>query len=106
LRIFEPKREEDGLWNNLHNDELYSPYSSPNNARVIKSRRMSWAGRVARMGRGDVLTGFWLGGPKGRDQWEDLGVDRMTLGWTLERQGSMGRTGFSRIRIGSCGWLL
>jgi hypothetical protein len=34
-------------------------------------------------GRGDVSTGFWLGGPKVRDHWEDLGVDeRIILGWT------------------------
>jgi hypothetical protein len=47
---------------------------------VIKSRRMRWAGHVARMGRGEVLTGFWLGGPKARDYWEDLGVGgRITL---------------------------
>jgi hypothetical protein len=42
-------------------------------------------GHVARMGEGrGVLTGFWLGGPKGRDQWEDLGVGgRITRRWTL-----------------------
>jgi hypothetical protein len=52
--------------------------------RVIKSRRMRWAGHVERMG--EVLTGFWLGGPKARDHWEDLGVGgRITLRWTLGR---------------------
>jgi hypothetical protein len=36
--------------------------------------------------RGEVITGFWLGGPKARDHWEDLGVDgRMALRWPLER---------------------
>jgi hypothetical protein len=50
----------------LHNDELHSLYSSQNIVRVIKSRRMRWAGHVARMG--EVFTGFWLGGPKVRDQ--------------------------------------
>jgi hypothetical protein len=51
-----------------------------------------------------VLTGFWLGGPKARDHWEDLGVGgRITLKWTLGRQGSMGRTGFGWLRIGSSG---
>jgi hypothetical protein len=48
--IFGPKREEDGSWIKLHNDELHSLYSSPNVVKVIKSRRMRWAGHVARMG--------------------------------------------------------
>jgi hypothetical protein len=51
-RIFGPKREEDGSWRKLHNDELHSLYSSPNILRVIKSRSMRWAGHVARMGEG------------------------------------------------------
>jgi hypothetical protein len=38
-RIFGPKREEDGTWRKLHNDELHDLYSSPNIVRVIKSRR-------------------------------------------------------------------
>jgi hypothetical protein len=58
-RIFGPKREEDGSWRKLHNDELHSLYSSPNIVRVIKSRRMRWAGHVARMGGGErCLQGF------------------------------------------------
>jgi hypothetical protein len=77
-RIFGPKRDEDGSWRKLHNDELHSLYSSLNIVRVIKSRRMRWAGHVARMG--EVFTGFWLGGPKVRDRCEDLGVGgRITL---------------------------
>jgi hypothetical protein len=52
LRIFGPKREENGLWRKLHNDGLHNLYSSPSIVRVIKSRRMRWAGHVARMGRG------------------------------------------------------
>jgi hypothetical protein len=51
-RIFGHKREENGLWRKLHNDELHSLYSSPNIVRVIKSRRMRWAGHVACMGEG------------------------------------------------------
>jgi hypothetical protein len=48
-----------------------------------------------------------LGGLKGRDHWEDLGVGgRITLRWTLGRQGSMGRTGFSWLRIWSSSGLL
>jgi hypothetical protein len=56
-KIFGPKREEDGSWRKLHND-LHDLYSSPNIVRVIKSRRMRWAEHVARMGMGEVLTGF------------------------------------------------
>jgi hypothetical protein len=87
-RIFGHKREEDGSWRKLHHDELHSLYSSPNIVRVIKSRRMRWAGHVARKGEGreEVFTEFWLGGPKERDHWEDLGVSgRITLRWTLGR---------------------
>jgi hypothetical protein len=58
LRIFGLKREEDGSWRKLHNDELHNLYSSPNIVMVIKSRRMRWAGHVARMGRGDVYRIF------------------------------------------------
>jgi hypothetical protein len=53
-------------------------------------------------GRGEVFTGFWLGGPKVRDHWEDLGVGgRITLRWSIERYRSMGKTGFSWLRIES-----
>jgi hypothetical protein len=84
-RIFGPKREEDGSWRKLHNDELHSQYSSPNIVSVIKSRRMRWAGHVARMGEWrDVNRIFCLGGPKVRDHWEDLGVGgRITFRRTL-----------------------
>ena len=52
-RIFGPKREEvTGKCRKLHNEELKGLYSSPNIVRVIKSRRMRWAGHVARMGEG------------------------------------------------------
>jgi hypothetical protein len=50
-RIFGPKRDEvTGEWRRLHTKELYALYSSPNIIRVIKSRRLRWAGHVARMG--------------------------------------------------------
>ena len=48
-RIFGPKRDENGERRRLHNEELHSLYRSPNIARVIKSRRLRWAGHVARM---------------------------------------------------------
>jgi hypothetical protein len=52
LRIFGPKRDEvTGGWRKLLNEELLNLYSSPSIFRMIKSRRMRWAGHVARMGR-------------------------------------------------------
>jgi hypothetical protein len=51
-RIFGPKREEDGSWRKLRNDELHSLYSSQNIVRVIKSRKLRWTGHVARMREG------------------------------------------------------
>jgi hypothetical protein len=51
LRIFGPKTDEvTGDWRKLHNEELHNLYSSPNIIRMITSRRMRWAGHVARMG--------------------------------------------------------
>jgi hypothetical protein len=51
LRIFGPKRDEvTGKWRKRHNKELNGLYCSPNIVRVIKSRRMRWAGHVVRMG--------------------------------------------------------
>jgi hypothetical protein len=58
-RIFGPKTDEvTGEWRRLHNKELYALYSSPNIIRVMKSRRLRWAGHVARIGRGEVRTGL------------------------------------------------
>jgi len=53
LRVFGPKRDEvTGEWRKLHNEELSDLYYLPNFVRVVKSRRMRWAGHVARRGRG------------------------------------------------------
>jgi len=50
-RVFGPKRDEvKGEWRNLHNEELNDLFCSPNTVWVIKSRRMKWAGHVARIG--------------------------------------------------------
>jgi hypothetical protein len=79
-RIFGPKKGEDGSWKKLHNDELHSLYSSTNIVRVIKSRRMMWAGHVARMGEGRGVDRVLGGGPNVRNRWEDIGVGgRITL---------------------------
>jgi hypothetical protein len=84
--IFGPKRDEDGSWRILRNEELHNLCSSLNIVRVIKSRRLGQRDMWHLRGRGEVFTGFWLGDPKVRDHWEDLGVGgKITLGWTLER---------------------
>jgi hypothetical protein len=110
LRVFEnrglsvlgPERKEDGSWRKLHNDELHSLYSSPNIVRVLKSRRMRWAGHVARVVEGRGMYGVWIERPKGkrplgrpRYRWED------NIIMDLRERVSMGRTGFSWLRIGS-----
>jgi hypothetical protein len=75
-RIFDPKREEvAGGWRRLHNEELDNLYTSPNVIRVIKSRRMRCAGRVARMREMRNAHNIWSEIPKGRDHSEDRGVD-------------------------------
>jgi hypothetical protein len=65
-RIFGPKREEDGSWRKLHNDELHNLYSSPNIVTVIKSRKMRWAGHVASMGEGRGAYRVLIGRPEGK----------------------------------------
>jgi hypothetical protein len=89
-RIFGPKREKDGSWRKLRNDELHSLYSSPNIVRVTKSRRVRWAGHAARMGEGRGVYRVLVVKPEGerplgrpRSRWEgnikldlrEIGVD-------------------------------
>jgi len=66
-RIFGPRRDEvKGEWRILHNEELNDLYSSPNIVRVIKWRRMRWAGHVARMGEERVVYRVLVGKLEGR----------------------------------------
>jgi hypothetical protein len=59
-RIFRPKKDGvPGGWRKLHNEELHNLYFSPSIIRIIKSRRMRWAGHVARMGRRGTCIGDW-----------------------------------------------
>jgi len=78
-RIFGPKRDEvTEEWRKLHNEELSDLYSSPNIVREIRSRVMSWAGHVARMGERRGIYRVLVGKPEGkrplgkpRLRWED-----------------------------------
>ena len=84
LRIFGLRREVMGEWRRLHNKELNDLYSSPNNGWVIKSRRLRWAGHVARMGEERGV--YRWGNRRERDHWGDLGVDGwIILGWISRR---------------------
>jgi hypothetical protein len=87
-KIFGPKMEEDGSWRKLHSDELHDLYSLPNIVRVIKSRRMRWAGHVALMGEGRGAYRVLVGRPKGkrplgrpRHRWEyNIKMDLREIG--------------------------
>jgi hypothetical protein len=66
-RIFGPKRDEvTGEWRKLHNEEPPDLYSSPSIIRIIKSRRMGWAGHAARMGEKRIACRLLVGKPKGK----------------------------------------
>jgi hypothetical protein len=68
-----------GEWRKLHSGELHNLYSSPDIIRQIKSRRMRWAGHVARMGEGRNVYRVLVEKPEGkrpllerpRSRWED-----------------------------------
>jgi hypothetical protein len=66
-RIFGPKRDEvTGGWRKLHNEELRDLYSSPSIIKIIKSRRMRWAGHIARMGEKRHAYRLLVGKPEGK----------------------------------------
>jgi hypothetical protein len=59
-RIFGPRRDEvTGEWRKLHNKELHDLYSSQSIIRIIKSRRLIWAGHLARLGRRGTIIDYW-----------------------------------------------
>ena len=104
-RICGPRSEEvTAEWRRLHNEELNVFFSSPNIVRVIKWRRMRWAGHVARMwGGGRGVYRVLLGKPEGRNLWGDLGVDGwIILGWISRRWdvGIWTGLGWPRIETG------
>jgi hypothetical protein len=82
--VFGPKRDEvTGEWRQLHNGELHNLYSSPDIIRQIKSRRMRWAGHVARMGQERKV--------EIRNHWKDQDIEgRMRFEWILGRSAGSG----------------
>ena len=108
LRIFGPKRDEvTGEWRKLHNEELNDLYCSPNIVRVIISRKMRWAGHIARMGERRDVYGILVGKHEGkkpferpRRRWED------NIKMDLKRVGRRTWAGLIWLRIGTGGGLL
>jgi hypothetical protein len=89
-RIFGLKRGEvTGSWRKLHNEELHNLYSSPSVIRMMKSRMMSWAGHVARMGANRNAYRILVGKPEGRRslkrprrRWvANIKMDFRDIGW-------------------------
>jgi hypothetical protein len=107
-RIFGTERDEvTGGWRKLHNEELRDLYSSPSIIRMIKSRRMRWAGHVTRMGEKINACRLLVGKPEGKRL---LGRPRLggwiILGWILERWDGAIWTGLVWLRVGAGGELL
>jgi hypothetical protein len=107
-RIFGPKRDEvTGEWRKLHNEELHSLYSSPDIITQVKSRRMRWAGHVARMGGERKVCNVLVGKPEGkrplgrpRRRWAD-GIGRDLREICLGGCG-LGSTGSGQGPVADC----
>ena len=104
-RIFGPKRDElTKEWRQLHNEKLNVLYCSPNIVRVIKWRRMRWAGHVACMGDRRSIYRILVGKPEERDHLGDPDVDgRIILRRIFRKYDVWVRTGSSWTWIGTCG---
>jgi hypothetical protein len=104
-RIFGSKRDAlTGEWRKLQNEEMNGLYSLPNIVRMTKSRRMRWAGHVARMGEGRCVYRVLVGKPEGK---RPLGRPRrrwgIILGWIFKKCDVGVRAGLGWIRIGTGG---
>ena len=104
-RILGLKRDEvRGDWRKLRNEELNDLYCSPNILRVIKSRRIRWAGHVARMGKRRGVYRVWGGHLREGDHSGDPGVDgRTILRWIFSKWDVEVWIGSSWLRIGTVG---
>jgi hypothetical protein len=107
-RVFGPKRDEvTGEWRKLHNEELNDLYFVPKVVRVVKSRRMRWAGHVARMGEDRGVHRVLVGKPKGKRPLGNQDVDgRIILKWIFRKLEGVVGTGSSWLTIGTGGGLL
>jgi hypothetical protein len=94
--IFGPKRDGvTGGWRKLHNEELHNLYSSPSIIRIIKSRRMRWAGHVARMGEKRDVYRLLVGKPEGK----------RPLGRPIRRWMDNIKMDLSEIRLSVVDWI-
>jgi len=107
-RIFGRRKDEvTREWRRLHNEKLNDLYSSPNIVRVIKSRRIRWAGYAARMGEERGVYRVLVGKPKGKRPLGDLGVDGWIILGRISRRWDVGIwTGLGWPRIEICGGCL
>jgi hypothetical protein len=103
--VFGHKRDETtGEWRKLLNEELNDLYPLPKIVRVVKSRRMRWAGHVARMGEESGVHWCWWGNLSKRGHWGDPDVDgRIILRWMFRKLEVVVGIGWSWLRIGTGG---